>query len=53
MAQKIKTKKEALQVLDKLPDDALKRLAELSTNKKALGYFSNPIQFAVLKGFLN
>lgn len=47
-----KTKEEAIKQLEDLPDDVVKRLAELSTNKKALGYFSNPIQFAVVKGFL-
>jgi len=50
--QGIKTKEEALQVLSKLPEKSLIRMAELSTNKKAQGYFSNTIQFAVLKGFL-
>lgn len=49
---KINTKDDALKVLSELPKKTLIRVAELSTNKKALGYFSNPIQFAVLKGFL-
>lgn len=49
---KINTKDDALKVLNELPEKTLIRVAELSTNKKALGYFSNPIQFAVLKGFL-
>ena len=51
MAQ-IKTKEEALQVLSDLDEKTLIRVAELSTNKKARGYFSNSIQFALLKGFL-
>ncbi|WP_271406979.1 hypothetical protein [Tenacibaculum soleae] len=48
----INNKKEAITQLESLPETTLMRLAELSTNKKALSYFSNPIQFAVLKGFL-
>lgn len=48
----VKTKEDALRVLNELPEETLKRVAELSTNKKARSYFSNPIQFAVLKGFL-
>ena len=48
----INSKEEALQVLSDLDEKTLIRVAELSTNKKALGYFSNPIQFGLLKGFL-
>ncbi|TDQ22750.1 hypothetical protein [Tenacibaculum caenipelagi] len=48
----IKSKEEALQVLSGLEEKTLIRVAELSTNKKALGYFSNPFQYSVLKGFL-
>lgn len=48
----IKDKKEALKIIEALPEEVVKRLAELSTNKKAIGYFSNPIKFALVKGFL-
>lgn len=45
-------KKEALKKLEKLPEKVLVRIAELSANKKAIGYFSNPLQFGILKSFL-
>lgn len=52
MAQ-IKTKEEAIQQLNSMPEKALIRIAELSTNEKALKFFTNPIKFGVLKGYLN
>ncbi len=49
----IKDKKEALDKLAKLDEKILKRLAELSDNPKAMSYFSSPINFAIVKAFLN
>ncbi|WP_233898132.1 hypothetical protein [Tenacibaculum piscium] len=49
---KIKSKKEALDKLNNLSDNVVIRIAELSENKTALGYFENAFQFAILKGFL-
>lgn len=48
----IERKQKALQALSQLDAVVLERLAELSRNKKALGFFKNAIQFAVLKGYL-
>ncbi|MGG8495960.1 hypothetical protein ACQY1Q_06065 [Tenacibaculum sp. TC6] len=50
---KINNKDEALTQLNTLEEKVLCRLAELSTNPKALEYFSNPIKFATVKAFLN
>ena len=51
--KKLQTKEEALQVLENLPEKVLLRLAELSSNEKAQGYFSCPIKFGAVKGFLS
>ncbi|MCD8405786.1 hypothetical protein [Tenacibaculum dicentrarchi] len=50
---KIKSKKEALEKLNNLPDAVVMRIAELSDNEKAYSYFSNGINFSLLKGMLN
>lgn len=50
---KIKTKQDALNVLQNLDERVLVRMAELSYNKKALSYFQNTIQFNVVKSFLS
>ena len=49
---KIQNKKQALEELSKLPEKEIIRVAELSKHPKARSYFSNPISFAALKGFL-
>ena len=46
------TKEEALKKLAQLDEKTLSRLAEISDNSKARSYFSNDIQFALLKGYL-
>lgn len=48
----VKTKKQAIEQLSQLPEKTLIRVAEISKNPKALGYFSNPMQFEMLKAFL-
>ena len=48
----IKSKDQALEKLGKLPDSVLFRIAELSENPRALGYFESGFQFAILKSFL-
>lgn len=45
-------KQKALEELEKLNEDVLVRLSELSKNKKALSFFQSSISFAVLKGYL-
>lgn len=47
-----KNKTEALEKLSQLPESALIRMAQLSDNEKALQYFTNPIMFGLVKGFL-
>ncbi|WP_299134564.1 hypothetical protein [uncultured Tenacibaculum sp.] len=49
----IKNKKEAIAQLNKLDEEVVIRLAELSTNAKALTYFSNPVKFTLVKAHLN
>ena len=51
-SNKITNKKEALKKLESLPEKALIRIAELSENKNALSYFTNPIKFGLVKGYL-
>ncbi|MBE7660966.1 hypothetical protein [Tenacibaculum finnmarkense] len=46
------TKAEAIKMLSDLPEETLSRMAELSSNKKAMSYFSNNILFALLKSYL-
>lgn len=41
-----------IEELKKLDNEILKRLIELSKNKKAIDYLTNPILFGVLKAFL-
>ncbi len=53
MEAKIKTREEALNILEKLPDDVLKRVAELATNEKAKSYFSNPVKYLMVKSYLS
>lgn len=48
----LEIRSEAMSKLNDLPTVVLKNLAALSDNEKALGYFSNPIKFALVKGFL-
>lgn len=43
----------ALETLNELPTEVLGRLAELSQNEKAVGFFKTTFQYAILKGFLN
>lgn len=43
----------ALEQLNELPTEVLGRLAELSQNEKAVGFFKTNFQYAILKGFLN
>lgn len=50
---KIKTKSEALEKLSQLDDKVLIRMADLSENEKALSYFSCPLKYGAVKGFLN
>lgn len=45
-------KKDALDQLSNLDAKVLKRIAELSSNPKALKYFQNSLLFASVKGFL-
>ena len=45
-------KQQALEKLATLDEKVLVRLASLSDNKKALGYFSNTILWNALKAFL-
>lgn len=53
MAQnKIENKEQALKKIEKLDEKVLIKLAELSDNKKAMSYFSNPILYATLQKFL-
>lgn len=49
----IQTKEQALQVLGDLPENVLKRLAELSSNENAQNYFSCPIKYGMVKEFLS
>ena len=49
----INSKEEALSKLSELPDKALIRMATLASNKKALAYFTDPLKFGMVKGFLN
>lgn len=46
-------KQTALQELAQLDTTILERLAELSRNRRARAFFSNSLQFAMLKGYLN
>ncbi|CAL2104623.1 MULTISPECIES: hypothetical protein [Tenacibaculum] len=45
-------KEKALQTLSQLSEPVLTRMASLANNKKAIEYFSNPIMFGMVKGFL-
>ncbi len=49
---KIQNKQEALKVLGSLPEKVLIRMAELSQNEKAKSYFTCPIKYGAVKGFL-
>ncbi|CAM1355851.1 hypothetical protein [Tenacibaculum halocynthiae] len=49
---KIQNKKEAIKKLETLPDKVLIRLAELAQEPKALAYFSCPLKYGAVKGFL-
>jgi hypothetical protein len=46
------TRKNALQALNELSTDQLKRTLKLVKSPKALKYLSNDIQFAILNKFL-
>ncbi|MFL0083693.1 hypothetical protein V2647_06860 [Tenacibaculum maritimum] len=46
-------KQEALEKLSKLPEKALVRIASLSDNPKALKYFTCPLKFGLINGFLS
>lgn len=50
---KIKTKKEAIEKLSQLDEKVLIRMADLSENEKARSYFSCPLKYGAVKGFLN
>ena len=50
---KIQNKKQALEVLTNLPEKVLIRIAELSSNPNAQSYFSCPIKYGAVKGFLS
>lgn len=52
MAKEVKTREQALKILSSLPDNALFRVAELSTNPKATQYFTNWFLFQSVKSFL-
>ncbi len=45
-------RQEAIKKLEELDDDILIRLAELSENEKALGFFKNHIKYGALLSFL-
>ncbi len=49
---KIQNKQEALAVLANLPDKVLIRMASLAQNEKAKSYFTCPIKYGAVKGFL-
>lgn len=46
------TRKTAVEKINKLPTDQLKRLLKLVESPKAIGYLSSDIKFAVLQKFL-
>lgn len=49
---KIQNKQEALEVLSNLPEKVLIRIALLAQNEKARSYFTCPIKYGAVKGFL-
>lgn len=46
-------KKEALKVLEELPDKVLIRIATLAKNPNAVSFFTCPLKFGVVKSFLS
>lgn len=46
------TRKTAVEKINKLPTDQLKRLLKLVESPKAIGYLSSDIKFAMLQKFL-
>ncbi len=49
---RIQNKQQALEVLENLPTKVLIRMAQLSQNEKAKSYFTCPIKYGAVKGFL-
>lgn len=49
---KTKTKKESLDILEKLDAELLEKVAEFAGNEKVIALFKSKIKFPLLKGYV-